>query len=250
MTDYHSRRGSYLERENPATTPFGAARPNDETPTRVEVVGNRLTATFYDPFLWLGERLGMQSRRRRLVSAAHGRVLEIGAGTGLNLSHYPDAIDELVLAEPSEPMAGRLEARLAKLGRSARIVAEPAEALPFEDGYFDTVVSTLVLCTVVDPDRALAEVRRVLRPGGRLLFCEHVRSDSPRLARWQDRLADPWAGLADGCRCNRETLGTISSQLQLVTVERAQWRGMPPLVRPLVIGEAVVETLDERTDPR
>jgi len=250
MTDYHVRRGSQVERENPAPMPLSAARTNDEAPTRVEVVGNPFTAAIYDPFLWLGERLGMQSRRRRLLGAAHGRVLEIGAGTGLNVTHYPDAVDELILLEPSEPMAGRLEARLTKLGRSAHIVAEPAQALPFEDGSFDTVVSTLVLCTVADPDRALAEVRRVLRPGGRLLFCEHVRSDSPRLARWQDRFADAWAGIADGCRCNRESLGTISSHLQLVTVERAYWRGMPPLVRPLVIGEAVVETPDQSTDTR
>ncbi|WP_168627463.1 class I SAM-dependent methyltransferase [Cryobacterium sp. BB307] len=204
----------------------------------IEVVGSRLTARIYDPFLWLGERLGMQSRRRRLLSTANGRVLEIGAGTGLNLSHYP-AIDELVLAEPSEPMAQRLETRRSKLGRSAQIVAAPAEELPFEDGSFDTVVSTLVLCTVLDSERALAEVRRVLRPGGRLLFCEHVRSDSPRLARWQDRFADTWAGIADGCRCNRETLATISSQLEIVTIERANWRGMPHLGHPLVIGEAV-----------
>ena len=206
----------------------------------VEVAGNRFTATVYDPFLWFGERLGMRAKRRRLTKLARGRVLEIGAGTGLNLSHYPDDLDELVLVEPSEPMAGRLARRRSEPGRSARIVAAPAEALPFDDGTFDTVVSTLVLCTVADPEGALAEVRRVLRPGGRLLFCEHVRSDSPRLARWQDRLADAWAGFADGCRCNRDTLATISSQMEIAAVEPARWRGMPPLVHPLVLGVAVV----------
>ncbi|MGH3307276.1 MAG: class I SAM-dependent methyltransferase, partial [Nocardioides sp.] len=149
-------------------------------------------------------------------------------------------IDELVLVEPSEPMANQLERRRSKSGRSARIVAAPAEALPFGDGSFDTVVSTLVLCTVADPEGALAEVRRVLRPGGRLLFCEHVRSDSARVARWQDRLADAWAGFADGCRCNRDTLATISSQMEVAAVECASWRGMPHLVRPLVLGVAVV----------
>ena len=204
-----------------------------------EVAGNRWTASIYDPFLWLGERLGMQSRRHTLLSTARGRVLEIGAGTGLNLNHYPDAVDELVLTEPSGPMAARLRVRMSKLRRAAHVVAAPAEALPFEDGSFDTVVSTLVLCTVLSPDRALGEVRRVLRPGGRLLFCEHVRSDSPRLARWQDRHSDVWAAIADGCRCNRETLETIASQLEIVTVERARWRGMPPLVHPLIIGKAV-----------
>jgi ubiquinone/menaquinone biosynthesis C-methylase UbiE len=242
MTEHHVGRGSHEEREYPAAAPQIAARTGDRAPTTVEVDGSRFTASIYDQFLWFAERIGMQSRRRRLLSAAHGRVLEIGAGTGLNLSHYPDAGDELVLTEPSESMAARLDTRLSKLGRSAHILAAPAEALPFEDGSFDTVVSTLVLCTVTDPEAALTEVRRVLRPGGRLLFCEHVRSDSPRLASWQDRLADAWAALADGCRCNRETLATISSYLEISKVERARWRGMPHLVHPLVIGEAVFET--------
>ncbi|MET4637192.1 class I SAM-dependent methyltransferase [Mycetocola sp. 2940] len=204
-----------------------------------EKVGSRFTASIYDPFLWFGERLGMQSRRRRLLRAARGRVLEIGAGTGLNLDLYPDAIDDLILAEPAEPMADRLRRRRSQLGRSAHIVAAPAEALPFEDGSFDTVVSTLVLCTVTDPERALAEVRRVLRPDGRLLFCEHVRSGSLRLAGWQDRCADAWAVIADGCRCNRDTLTTIASQFTITAAESATWRGMPPFVHPLVFGEAM-----------
>lgn len=213
------------------------ARTEGGSPT-AEVGGSRFTATVYDPFLWWGETRGMRARRRRLLSAARGRVLEIGAGTGLNLRHYPDGIGELVLAEPYEPMTDRLERRRSRSGRAARIVAAPAEALPFEDGSFDTVVSTMVLCTVTDPERAVAEVRRVLRPGGRLLFCEHVRSDSARMARWQDRLANAWARLADGCRCNRDLLATISSQLENTTVERSRWRGMPPLVHPLVLGAA------------
>lgn len=238
MTNNKTRLRVRRERTTSSTGTRTGAEEETGAQTRVEVVGSALTATFYDPFLWMGERLGMQATRHRIATAAHGRVLEIGAGTGLNLPHYPDAIDELVLAEPSRPMAGRLETRQAKLGRTVQIVTAPAEALPFDDESFDTVVSTLVLCTVSDPEAALAEVRRVLRPSGRLLFCEHVRSDSPRLARWQDRLAGAWATLADGCRCNRETLATISSHLDIVAVERARWRGMPHLVHPLVIGEA------------
>jgi ubiquinone/menaquinone biosynthesis C-methylase UbiE len=207
---------------------------------RFEVSGSRFTAGIYDAFLALGESRGMRATRRGLLGSARGRVLEIGAGTGLNLSHYPDAIDELVLLEPSAPMADRLEARRAKLGRRAHVVSAPAEALPFDDSSFDTVVSTLVLCTVHDPEAALAEVRRVLRPGGRLLFCEHVRSDAPRLARWQDRLADVWAAVADGCRCNRETLETISSHMRITTVDHLIWRGMPHLVHPVIVGQAVL----------
>jgi ubiquinone/menaquinone biosynthesis C-methylase UbiE len=239
MTDQQVRTGAAGEGGAPAETSHADARPHHAAPT-FEVAGSRFTAEIYDAFLALGERRGMRATRRGLLAGARGRVLEIGAGTGLNLSHYPDAIDELVLAEPSAPMADRLEARRAKLGRRAHIVAAPAEALPFGDGSFDTVVSTLVLCTVQDPDAALAEVRRVLRPGGRLLFCEHVRSDTPRLSRWQDRLADTWAAVADGCRCNRETLDTISSHMRITTVDRLIWRGMPPVVHPVIVGEAVL----------
>jgi ubiquinone/menaquinone biosynthesis C-methylase UbiE len=197
----------------------------------------RFAAAIYEPFLRLGERRGMRARRRELLSGATGRVLEIGAGTGLNLEHYPGEVEELVLAEPDGSMADRLEARLAG-SPHVRVVRMPAESLPFEDASFDTVVSTLVLCTVTDPQAALAEVRRVLAPGGKLLFWEHVRADSPRLARWQDRLAGPWAGFASGCQCNRPTVETIAAELDLVSTETARWRGMPAIVKPLVTGEA------------
>jgi ubiquinone/menaquinone biosynthesis C-methylase UbiE len=197
----------------------------------------RFAAAIYEPFLRLGERRGMRDRRRELLTGATGRVLEIGAGTGLNLEHYPGEVEELVLAEPDGSMADRLEARLAGSSH-VRVVRMPAESLPFEDASFDTVVSTLVLCTVTDPQAALAEVRRVLAPGGKLLFWEHVRADSPRLARWQDRLAGPWAGFASGCQCNRPTVETIAAELDLVSTETARWRGMPAIVKPLVTGEA------------
>ena len=139
---------------------------------------SRLAAAIYDPFLALGERRGMRERRRRLLQEARGRVLEIGAGTGLNLAHYPDELDELLLSEPVGPMARRLESRLRRSGVRGRVLHAGAEALPVATGSIDTVVSTLVLCTVPDPEAALAEIQRVLRPDGRLLFCEHVRSDS------------------------------------------------------------------------
>jgi SAM-dependent methyltransferase len=200
----------------------------------------RLGAQIYDPFLALAERRGMASRRRALLAGARGRVLELGAGTGLNLEHYPAELDELVLTEPEPAMRARLERRLARSGRAATIVAAPAEALPFADGAFDTVVSTLVLCTVRNPDAAVREVRRVLAPGGRLLFAEHVRAASPRLARWQDRLAGPWAAFAQGCRCNVSTDTLLARELHLRRVERDRWRGMPALVHPLIVGEGAV----------
>jgi ubiquinone/menaquinone biosynthesis C-methylase UbiE len=120
------------------------------------------------------------------------------------------------------------------------VIRAPAEALPFGDDSFDTAVSTLVLCTVGDPDRSLAELARVLRPGGQLLFLEHVRANSPRLARWQDRLSGPWRRFGHGCNCNRRTEALIeASPLALETVERGELPKTVPIVRPLIAGRAV-----------
>jgi ubiquinone/menaquinone biosynthesis C-methylase UbiE len=210
-----------------------AARGRDVQPASV----SSFTALIYDPFLALGERRGMSARRRALLASARGRVLELGAGTGLNLAHYP-AVSQLVLTEPDAAMRGRLERRVAQSGRAARVVAASAEALPFADGAFDTVVSTLVLCSVQDVGAALAEVRRVLAPGGRLLLIEHVRSDSPRLERWQDRLAGAWGAFAEGCRCNQSTVERLEAAGLFPELTPARWRGMPALVAPLVVGTA------------
>lgn len=201
---------------------------------------SRLFAALYDRALAESERAGLRERRGRLLAQAHGQVLEIGAGTGLNLEHYPPAVDRLVLAEPDPEMARRLERRLRHLGRAAEVVAAPAEELPFKRSTFDTVVATLVLCTVRDPLRALAEVRRVLVRGGELLFLEHVRSSDPRLARWQD-LADPiWRRIGNGCRCNRDTLSAVeSSGFRIAEVEHGRLPKALPIVAPLVVGRAV-----------
>lgn len=205
----------------------------------VEVAESRFTAALYDPFVWLGERLGMAARRRQLLGEARGAVLEIGAGTGLNLRHYPVGLEELVLVEPGEPMADRIDLARAPEGVPARLVRAPAEHLPFDDETFDTVVSTLVLCTVSEPARAVSEAARVLRPGGRLLFCEHVAAERGWRRALQRRSARPWAAFADGCRCDRPTLATIESQLRVEAVQRGRWRGMPAIVKPLVWGSAV-----------
>jgi ubiquinone/menaquinone biosynthesis C-methylase UbiE len=202
---------------------------------------DRFSALAYDPFLSRGERRGMRARRAALLRDARGRVLEIGAGTGLNVEHYPTDLDELVLAEPIAAMADLLRRRLAADGRAATVVEAPAEQLPFADASFDTVVSTMVLCTVEDPHAAIDEIVRVLQPGGSLLFVEHVRStDSQRLARWQDRLEAPWRVFAAGCHPNRDTLGLLSeSSLRVEPVDAGRWDGMPAIVRPLVSGRAV-----------
>jgi SAM-dependent methyltransferase len=201
----------------------------------------RTFAAIYDPFLWAGERAGVRALRKELLTKARGRTVEIGAGTGLNLAHYPDELDELALVEPDPAMRDRLDTALSRRGRRARLVDAPAERLPFADASVDTVVSTFVLCTVDAPDVALSEIARVLRPDGQLLFIEHVRSESPRLARWQDRLAGPWRGFARGCRCNRATAELIANcGLVIDDVHEAPWRAMPPIVRPLVAGRAQI----------
>jgi ubiquinone/menaquinone biosynthesis C-methylase UbiE len=195
-------------------------------------------AAGYDAFTSRSEKAGLRARRGTLLAATHGDVLEIGGGTGANLAHYPAGVS-LVVTEPEEPMARRLERKLARSGRSARVVRAPAERLPFEDASFDFVVSTLVLCTVTDPDRALAEIRRVLRSGGRLLFMEHVRADDPRAAHWQDRLHGPWLRFGHGCHCNRATLDTIrAARFEIAALERGAIPKAPPIVRPLVVGAA------------
>lgn len=199
----------------------------------------RAFAVLYDPLLWLGERSGMGARRRELLGRASGRTVELGSGTGLNLRYYPDSLDELTLTEPEAAMRVRLARRLRRSPRRAQVLAASAERLPFADGTVDTVVSTLVLCTVDDPDPVLQEIERVLRPHGRLLFLEHVRSRSPRLAYWQDRLAGPWRRFAEGCHCNRATLELIRARgLELEDVRESSWRAMPPIVRPLITGVA------------
>jgi ubiquinone/menaquinone biosynthesis C-methylase UbiE len=218
----------------------GRAFNRTMTTERPTSLYERFSARIYDPFVWLGERRGMTQHRRELLAAARGRVLEVGAGTGLNVPHYPPGLDELVLSEPVASMARRLERSAATRAGQPRVVVAPAERLPFPDDAFDTVVSTLVLCTVPEPDGALAEIRRVLKPGGSLLFIEHVRSDVERWGRWQDRLARPWAAFAAGCRCNRNTLDLIeASGMRVAEVDRRRkWSGMPHLVRPLAIGSA------------
>jgi ubiquinone/menaquinone biosynthesis C-methylase UbiE len=195
-------------------------------------------AVLYDPFLWLGEIAGMRRRRRALVAEAHGRVVEIGAGTGLNVAHYSDAVDELILTEPEPGMRRQLARRLERHVRAARILDAPAECLPLADACVDTVVSTLVLCTVDDPEGALREIARVLRPDGQLLFIEHVRASSRFLAACQDKLLQPWRGFAGGCVCNRPTVELMRACGFTVEADDVVWRGMPAIVHPLTVGRA------------
>jgi ubiquinone/menaquinone biosynthesis C-methylase UbiE len=177
--------------------------------------------------------------RRRLLAGLTGRVLEVGAGNGLNFPHYPATVTEVLAIEP-EPYLRRLAlAAACQAPVPIRVVDGTAEALPAPDATVDAVVASLVLCTVTDLDQALAEVRRVLGPGGRLGFYEHVRATDPRLARWQDRLERPWGWLVGGCHPNRDTVAAITTAgLRLVQLDRFDLQAMPPLARPHVLGVA------------
>jgi ubiquinone/menaquinone biosynthesis C-methylase UbiE len=201
----------------------------------------RIFAGMYDRMMLATEDAGLRDRRRALLARADGRVLELGAGTGVNLPLYPEGgFSELVVTEPEEPMARRLEERARAASQVSRVVRAPAEDLPFDDASFDTVVSTLVLCTVADQDAALREARRVLKDGGRLLFMEHVRSDDPARAKWQDRLHGPWKAIGHGCNCNRATVPAIeASGFRLVDLEHGTMPKSPKIVRRLAIGVAV-----------
>jgi ubiquinone/menaquinone biosynthesis C-methylase UbiE len=201
--------------------------------------GRGFTA-LYDWMIKSTEEEGLREMRRETLAKASGRTIDLGAGTGANLGLYPDSVTELVLAEPDPHMLRKLRPKAEEAGVDAEIVQAGAEDLPFEDSSFDTAVFTLVLCTVPDPAAALAEAARVLRPGGRLLFVEHVRSEEAGLARWQDRLERPWRFFGDGCHCNRDTVATIeAASFTVEAVETAELPKSPPIVRPLVRGSAL-----------
>jgi len=196
-------------------------------------------AAMYDRMIGKAERSGLGDHRRALLAGASGDVLEIGGGTGANLQYYGDTVRSLTIVEPEKPMLRRLEQHIEQSGRQAKALRAPAEDLPFNDASFDAIVSTLVLCTVDDVPRALRELCRVLRPGGKLLFIEHVRSDDEKLARTQDRMLPINVRIGHGCHPNRRTLDSIrDAGFEVTSLEHDTLKHTPKFIRPLIVGVA------------
>ena len=200
-------------------------------------------AMTYDRQIAKVDKAGLRAMRERLLAGASGDVLEIGGGTGANLPCYGPAVRSLTITEPQPPMLRRLERAVREHGAGqhgpeAKVLRAPAEDLPFDDDSFDVAVSTLVLCGVDDQPRALRELHRVLRPGGRLLFIEHVRSADPGTSRLQDRMN--WLNrLVVCCDCNRPTLDTIrGAGFTVAQVEDTVLPKAPPFARPAILGSA------------
>lgn len=191
----------------------------------------------YDLFNGPAERAGLREQRHDLLTQATGATIEIGAGTGLNLPHYPPAVTRLALIEPDPHMSQRLRRRAARSGRDAEIGSATADRLPFPDASFDTAVVTFTLCSVPDEQVALREITRVLAPGGRLLFLEHVRSADPHIAAKQDKAPFPYPLI--GCHPNRDTLREIkASPLAVESVRAGELPKTPEIERPMIMGTA------------
>jgi len=198
-----------------------------------------LGAWMYDRSLSGAETACLSDWRQLLLASAHGDVLEIGAGTGANLPHYPEAVRRLVLAEPNAGMRWRLKRKVGERD-DVTVIDATAEAIPLPDKAFDVVVSTLVLCSVDSPGRSLAEVWRLLRPGGRFLFLEHVAAEGrPGRLRWQRLLEPLWRCMAGNCHLTRQTADSITEMgFQFEDLHKESIRKVAGVVRPSIRGAA------------
>ena len=178
--------------------------------------------------------------RRELLSKVDGEILEIGFGTGLNLEHYPEHVRHLTAIDPGVGMTRIARRRMERSKIGVKLQAQSAEELPFEDGRFDCVVSTWTLCSIRDARQAVAEIGRVLKPGGRFLFLEHGLSEDPGIQRWQNRLTPLQKRLADGCRLDLDIEILVrSGAFQEIRVERFLLEGTPRLLGSMYRGVAV-----------
>lgn len=199
---------------------------------------HRIFAAGYDLMLRGIEKKSLGRRRAGLLGDLSGRVLDIGAGTGANLPYYRAAA-QVVMAEPDGAMRAKIPPKLAQAHVPIELSDASAEGLPFADGSFDAAVCTLVLCTVPDPAAALAEIRRVLAPGGTLVLLEHVLAPDG-LARWQRRIQPGWYHLAAGCHLDRDTAAAVEhagftfSSLEHLR-ELPRWMPISPMIQAVAV---------------
>ncbi len=204
--------------------------------------GHKWFAAVYDRMMARAEKTFMKSIRREVIGGAKGHILEIGCGTGATFPYYGERLERIVATEPDPYMLRRARKRAGGLTRPIELYQAPAEALPFADASFDTVISFLVLCSVADPQRALSEVRRVLRPDGELRFYEHVRYGHAFGAFWQDLITPVWRWCGAGCHPNRDVEGFLrQAGFNILEIERLKpYPPLPPasFVRPHIKGVA------------
>lgn len=205
---------------------------------RHRAVRHPVFARLYTRLSHFVDAKGGAGHRDALLAGLAGRVIEIGAGNGCNFAHYPGTVTEVLAVEPEPYFRARAQEAAAVAPVPVRVVGGVAERLPVPGASFDAAVASLVLCSVADPDAALAEVRRVLRPGGELRFWEHVRAPSPVLARMQQVADTVWPRLAGGCHTARDTVAAIERAGFEVRSLRA-FRFMAGPTAPHVLGSAL-----------
>jgi len=209
------------------------------------VKGHKWFAAIYDRMAAPEERRFMSAVREELAGGAQGKVLEIGAGTGLNFPHYRDDV-EVIATEPDPYMRQRAQRRLAESGKNIELREASAEELPFDSDSFDTVVGTLVMCSIPHPQRALAEIRRVLKAGGEYRFYEHVRYESAFGALWQDAVLPVWRWFAAGCHPNRNTVRAVKDAgFNITQLEKT--KPLPP-VPPMIFSRLHVKGIARSPD--
>lgn len=201
-----------------------------------------IVALIYDKFMAASEEACLRDWRRALLQKVHGDVLEIGAGTGASIDFYPESVKNIVFSEPDKAMRGQLAVRVAESTlKNATISSASAEEIEAKDGVYDFIVTSLVCCSVTNLEAVLEQIHRALKPGGRLVFLEHVAAiEGTKRRKWQNLLNPLWRKVAGNCHLNRETeKAIISAGFEISEIKRESMRKAISLVRPTIRGIAV-----------